>query len=79
MVLGSGAGILDRRADTLRIKDVIDDTRKSLRRVSPAEVDFFESLSFEARAPLREARTAVRAALVPVDAYHSIPGIDPTA
>lgn len=72
-------GVLDRRADTLRVKDVIDDTRKSLRRVPQAEGEFFDALTFAARAPLRDARQAVRATLEPADAYHAIPGIDPTA
>ena len=71
--------LLDRPVDGIRVKEMIDDTRRSLRRVPHAVSSFVGDLTFEARAPLQEARQAVRATLRPVDAYHAVPGVDPTA
>jgi hypothetical protein len=45
--------LLDRPVDGLRVKDMLDDTRRSLRRVPQAVSHFIGSLTFEARAPSR--------------------------
>lgn len=77
--LAEALAVLDRPLGSLRVKDMVVDTQRSLRRVPQAQASFLGALEPEAHAPLQHARTAVHASLRPIDAYHAIPGIDPTA
>jgi len=71
--------VMDLAPAGIDVRDMLRDTEASFARVAASRAEFLDSLDGPARKRLEARVPAVRATLIPQDAYIDIPGRDPSA